>query len=78
VVEESQARQRARAGRARALKIERARRPTGGIGLDKGDLVRHAVWGDGEVVRIVGDSALAFFPGHGEKLLKASFLEKLS
>jgi ATP-dependent DNA helicase RecQ len=71
------ARQRARAGRARALKIERARRPTNGVGLDKGDLVRHATWGDGEVVRIVGDSALAFFPGHGEKLLKASFLEKI-
>ena len=77
VVEESLARQRARAGRARALKIERARRPTNGVGLDKGDLVRHATWGDGEVVRIVGDSALAFFPGHGEKLLKASFLEKV-
>jgi hypothetical protein len=28
-------------------------------------------------VRIVGDSALAFFPGHGEKLLKTSFLEKI-
>jgi ATP-dependent DNA helicase RecQ len=77
VVEESMARQRARVGRARALKIERSRRPTNGIGLDKGDLVRHATWGDGEVVRIVGDSALAFFPGHGEKLLKASFLEKI-
>jgi ATP-dependent DNA helicase RecQ len=75
--EESAARQRARIGRARALKIERARRPTTGVGLDKGDLVRHATWGDGEVVRIVGDSALTFFPGHGEKLLKASFLEKL-
>jgi ATP-dependent DNA helicase RecQ len=77
VAEESIARQRARAGRARALKIERSRRPTNGVGLDKGDLVRHAIWGDGEVVRIVGDSALAFFPGHGEKLLKASFLEKI-
>ena len=77
VAEESHARQRARAGRARALKIERARRPTNGVGLDKGDLVRHATWGVGEVVRIVVDSALAFFPGHGEKLLKASFLEKI-
>jgi len=77
LADEALARQRARTGRARALKIERARRPTNGVGLDKGDLVRHATWGDGEVVRIVGDSAVAFFPGFGEKLLKASFLEKI-
>jgi ATP-dependent DNA helicase RecQ len=76
-LDESIARQRARAGRARALKIERSRRATSGTGLDKGDLVRHAMWGDGEIVRVVGDSAYAFFPGHGEKLLKASFLEKI-
>lgn len=66
---------RRRAQRGRALKIERDRGRVGALG--KGDLVRHATWGDGEVVRVVGDSALAFFPGHGEKLLKASFLEKL-
>ena len=66
---------RRRAQRGRALKIERGRGRVGVLG--KGDLVRHATWGDGEVVRVVGDSALAFFPGHGEKLLKASFLEKI-
>ena len=47
-------------------------------GIEKGDLVRHATWGDGEVVRMIGDTACAFFPGHGEKLLKARFLAKLS
>jgi ATP-dependent DNA helicase RecQ len=67
---------RRRAQRGRALKIERARGRTDTVG--KGDLVRHATWGDGEVVRIVGDSALTFFPSHGEKLLKLSFLERVS
>jgi ATP-dependent DNA helicase RecQ len=62
--------------RMRALKIERVKRPTFGP-LGKGDLVRHARWGDGEVVKVVGDTAYTFFPVHGEKLLKASFLEKI-
>jgi ATP-dependent DNA helicase RecQ len=78
MLEEAMARRQMRTGRARALKIERSRRLTSPGGLLKGDLVRHATWGNGEVVRVVGDSALAFFPGHGEKLLKASFLEKLA
>jgi ATP-dependent DNA helicase RecQ len=69
-------RRRHTAGRNRALKIERVKRPTFGP-LEKGDLVRHARWGDGEVVRVVGDSIYTFFPVHGEKLLKASFLEKI-
>jgi ATP-dependent DNA helicase RecQ len=67
---------RGRGGRGRALKIERVKRPVFGP-LEKGDLVRHATWGDGEVVRVVGDSIYTFFPVHGEKLLKASFLEKV-
>jgi len=62
--------------RGRALKIERVKHPVFGP-LAKGDLVRHAMWGDGEVVRVVGDSIYTFFPVHGEKLLKASFLEKI-
>ena len=66
---------RRRAQRGRALKIERARGRLDQVG--KGDLVRHAMWGDGEVVRVVGDSALTFFPSHGEKLLKMSFLERV-
>ncbi|HEY1815231.1 MAG TPA: ATP-dependent DNA helicase RecQ [Kofleriaceae bacterium] len=69
-------RRRHTAGRGRALKIERVKRPVFGP-LEKGDLVRHARWGEGEVVRVVGDSIYTFFPVHGEKLLKASFLEKI-
>ncbi|HEY0191142.1 MAG TPA: RecQ family zinc-binding domain-containing protein [Kofleriaceae bacterium] len=64
------------AGRGRALKIERVKRPVFGP-LEKGDLVRHGTWGEGEVVRVIGDSVYTFFPVHGEKLLKTSFLEKL-
>lgn len=75
--EESIARHRARINRGRALKVERARHPTNRLGLDMGDLVRHATWGDGKIVRIVGDNALAVFPRHGEKLLRASFLTKI-
>jgi ATP-dependent DNA helicase RecQ len=67
---------RGRGGRGRALKIERVKRPVLGP-LEKGDLVRHAMWGDGEVVRVSGDSVYTFFPVHGEKLLKTSFLEKI-
>ncbi|MBK9031768.1 MAG: RecQ family ATP-dependent DNA helicase [Myxococcales bacterium] len=67
---------RRRAQRGRALKIERARTRFDPVG--KGDLVRHATWGDGEVVRVLGDSALTFFPSHGEKLLKLSFLERVA
>jgi ATP-dependent DNA helicase RecQ len=63
-------------GRGRALKIERVKRPVFGP-LEKGDIVRHATWGEGEVVRVVGDSVYTFFPVHGEKLLKTSFLEKI-
>jgi hypothetical protein len=47
--------------------LDRARRATSG-----------ATWGEGEVVRVVGDSIYTFFPVHGEKLLKAHFLEKIS
>jgi ATP-dependent DNA helicase RecQ len=70
-------RRRHTAGRNRALKIERVKRPVFGP-LEKGDIVRHATWGEGEVVRVVGDSIYTFFPVHGEKLLKAHFLEKIS
>jgi hypothetical protein len=63
-------------GRNRALKIERVERPEDGP-LEKGDSVRHATWGEGEVVRVVGDSIYTFFPVHDEKLLKAHFLEKI-
>ncbi|MBL0213613.1 MAG: RecQ family ATP-dependent DNA helicase [Myxococcales bacterium] len=71
-----EAMRRGRGGRGRALKIERVKRPVFGP-LEKGDIVRHATWGDGEVVRVVGDSVYTFFPVHGEKLLKTSFLEKI-
>ncbi len=78
LVEQAMSRRRARANRSRALKIERSRPVlTNGLGFGKGDLVRHKKWGEGEVVRIQGDTVGAFFPGFGEKLLKASFLEKV-
>lgn len=78
-LEQAMARRRLRSGRSRALKIERQRStPLGPSGLDPGDLVRHPKWGDGEIIRIEGDTVGAFFPSFGEKLLKASFLEKLS
>ena len=70
-------RRRHTAGRNRALKIERVERPVFGP-LAKGDSVRHATWGEGEVVRVVGDSIYTFFPVPGEKLLKTHFLEKIS
>ena len=55
-------RRRHAAGRGRALKIERVKRPVFGP-LEKGDIVRHAMWGEGEVVRVVGDSDLHVLPG---------------
>jgi ATP-dependent DNA helicase RecQ len=73
---EESLRRGARGGRGRALKIDRAKPPTFGP-LEKGALVRHPAWGDGEVTKVVGDSVTIFFPVHGEKLLKASFLQKL-
>jgi len=76
LLEEALRRNRVAASRGRALKIERVKRPVFGP-LEKGDLVRHATWGEGEVVRVVGDSVYTFFPVHGEKLLKTSFLEKI-
>jgi ATP-dependent DNA helicase RecQ len=75
LLEEAMRRNRG-AGRGRALKIERVKRPVFGP-LEKGDIVRHATWGEGEVVRVIGDSVYTFFPVHGEKLLKTSFLEKV-
>ena len=47
---------------------------------EKGEVVRDATWGEGEVVRVVrvvGDSIYAFSPVHCVKLLKAHFLEKI-
>jgi ATP-dependent DNA helicase RecQ len=73
---EESLRRGARGGRGRALKIERAKPPTFGP-LEKGSLVRHPTWGDGEVVGVTGDSVNIFFPVHGEKLLKARFVAKI-
>ncbi len=78
LVEQAMVRRRARFNRSRALKIERAKiTDLAGLGFGKGDLVRHKKWGEGEVVRVQGDTVGAFFPGYGEKLLKAGFLEKV-
>ena len=72
------AKRRARVTRPRALKLNRGRGRTrvNVTPFNRGDLVRHAKWGEGEVVHIKGDTISAFFPGVGEKLLKASFLRK--
>ncbi len=74
---QAMARQRARQNRGHGLKVQRARHRVTASGFGKGDMVRHKTWGEGEVLRIQGDTVGAFFPGHGEKLLKASFLEKI-
>jgi ATP-dependent DNA helicase RecQ len=77
LLEQAIARRRARANRARALRVERAAAlAPRGPAFAMGDVVRHPLWGEGEVVNVAGDTIGAFFPGHGEKLLKAKFLEK--
>ena len=78
LVARAMARRRSKANRGRELKIVRSKRvATSASGFDKGDVVRHERWGEGEIVRIEGDTVGAFFPGIGEKLLKARFLEKV-
>src|SRR5262249_25687839 len=78
LLEQAITRRRARAKRAGALRIERSAalavpRPEFALG----DVVRHPVWGEGEVTNVAGDTVGAYFPGHGDKLLKAKFLEKV-
>jgi ATP-dependent DNA helicase RecQ len=78
LLEQAITRRRARANRARALRIERSAalavpRPE----FSMGDVVRHPLWGEGEVTNVAGDTVGAYFPGHGDKLLKAKFLEKV-
>jgi len=78
MLEQAMARRKARFNRTRALKIERVKNTDlAGLGFGEGDLVQHKTWGEGEVVRISGDTVGAFFPGVGEKLLKARFLHKV-
>ena len=78
VLDQAVQRRHARSHRVRALKIKRERNvPLASHGLGKGDVVRHKHWGEGEIVRVQGETVGAFFPGFGEKLLKASFLEKV-
>jgi len=78
LLEQAITRRRARANRARALRIERSN----ALAVPRsefvcGDVVRHPVWGEGEVTNVAGDTVGAYFPGHGDKLLKAKFLEKV-
>jgi ATP-dependent DNA helicase RecQ len=78
LLEQAISRRRARMTRARALRVERsAALAVPRAGFSTGDLVRHPVWGEGEVMTVAGDTIGAFFPAHGEKLLKAKFLEKV-
>jgi len=78
ILAQTVARRHARSHRARALTIERPRPlPLASHGLDTGDVVRHKTWGEGEIVRVEGETVGAFFPAFGEKRLKASYLEKV-
>src|SRR5262249_11396913 len=65
LLEQAITRRRARANRARALRIERS----AALAVPRpefvcGDLVRHPVWGEGEVTNVAGDTVGAYFPGH--------------
>lgn len=44
-------------------------------GWIRGDLVRHPAWGEGEVKQAWGDKLRVHFPGRGEKVLKADFVQ---
>ncbi|MCC6995403.1 MAG: RecQ family ATP-dependent DNA helicase [Deltaproteobacteria bacterium] len=71
------ARRRARVARARAIKNARSAALTPAPQhFAKGDVVGHPSWGEGEVTEIRGDIVTAYFPSHGEKVLKAAFLSK--
>jgi ATP-dependent DNA helicase RecQ len=78
LLEQAITRRRARANRARALRIERRRR-----WRCRGPSSSAAMWsairlGRGRGRRnVAGDTVGAYFPGHGDKLLKAKFLEKV-
>ena len=64
--------------RTRSLTVKRPDPLAGArVGMTPGDVVKHALWGEGEVMTVTGDTVGAFFPGFGEKLLKAKFLEKI-
>ena len=41
----------------------------------RGDVVRHAAWGEGEVKQVWGDKLRVHFPGLGEKVIKAEFVQ---
>jgi ATP-dependent DNA helicase RecQ len=75
LLDQALARRQPRPRGTRALRVERtlSSRPAA---LICGDVVTHSTWGEGEVTRGTGDNVCAFFPGHGEKLLKARFLVK--
>jgi ATP-dependent DNA helicase RecQ len=78
LLEQAITRRRVRASRARALRVERSQAMSvGRAEFATGQVVMHPVWGEGEVTNVSGDVINAFFPGFGEKLLKAKFLEKV-
>jgi hypothetical protein len=39
--------------------------------------VQHAAFGEGEVIRTEHETVFVYFPGHGEKRLKANFLTRM-
>jgi ATP-dependent DNA helicase RecQ len=62
--------------RPRGLSVQ-PQRPFSSSGFLVGDQVRHTVFGEGEVIRTEHETVFVYFPGHGEKRLKSSFLERV-
>jgi ATP-dependent DNA helicase RecQ len=62
--------------RPRGLSVE-PQRESSASGFLKGDKVSHASFGEGEVIRTEHETVFVYFPGHGEKRLKASFLSRV-
>ncbi len=62
--------------RPRSLKVEK-KRPKTASGFIAGDRVQHPSFGEGEVLKTRHDSVYVYFPGHGEKLMKARFLTRI-
>ena len=62
--------------RPRGLNVQ-PQRPFSSSGFLTGDQVQHAAFGEGEVIRTEHETVFVYFPGHGEKRLKANFLTRM-
>ena len=63
--------------RPRGLNVK-PQRPFSSSGFLVGDQVQHAAFGEGEVIRTEHETDFVYFPGHGEKRLKASYLTRMA